>query len=778
MSEYKLLAALRSPQNHHIVWKIKDDLFTDSRVELFHVWRKTLERFGHLETAAIEAVYQKPIPDETVVPLAIDPIPLIDRLYNAAVNRRMEEVARDMLAAAKRNEGFKPEFKNRLEGIQRPVEYDVSLSAGVSSFLSDIGSKIRGDYAYCSTGLRFLDSVLGGEWPKGEYTIISGATGGGKCLNGDVLLSTGEYRHISQIVPGDYVVTLDENTHKFVDRRVIETLAVGEKRTFLLKTARGFVLKTSDIHPYFTQDGWKQVKDMSVGDYIATVGNTGHIEGKAHDHEWVKFLGYVIGDGTLRSGNIRFSNVDPVVLDDFTQVVRNLGGDVSIEQSGLRVKGNTSITARIDAEGLRVNSNGKFVPDYVMRADKETIRLFLTRLYATDGWASVGSKKQEIGYCTVSRKLAENVVTLLARFGIPAKLRTKSPKYTYKDELRIGQIAYQVIVSDRDHVIRFCDDIGIFSKELAVNAVKQSAMSHTPTGSNDVIPAVFVTDRAKTPEGRKSYRRAKAMRLNPASCGDVFWDKVIAVEELDTPVEMWDLEIEGTKNFIANHIVAHNTALAGDSALKMALEDKAVDIYSLEMPKKSLVLRWVAQLAEVDARILRSGRETLTRGISEDKLARIDSAVARLNGLPIYINDTPGLDALQIAGSIRNNHAEYGTRAVFLDYLQIMAYDRSAFNMHYGINEGLKVLANTIKELDIPLIILAQRHKDDKRVKDVGNAVEHAAAHIDIELGDIIDETTGTQSAIVELLKNRHGPTGQTPVLYNRKHLFFFGNTD
>ena len=72
----------------------------------------------------------------------------------------------------------------------------------------------------------------------------------------------------------------------------------------------------------------------------------------------------------------------------------------------------------------------KFVPGAVFRAPREELALFLNRLFATDGWATVlASGQAQLGYCTVSEKLARQVQHLLLRFGVVAALCERSVKY-------------------------------------------------------------------------------------------------------------------------------------------------------------------------------------------------------------------------------------------------------------------------------------------------------------------------------------------------------------
>ena len=93
-------------------------------------------------------------------------------------------------------------------------------------------------------------------------------------------------------------------------------------------------------------------------------------------------------------------------------------------------------------------------------------------------------------------------------------------------------------------------------------------------------------------------------------------------------------------------------------------------------------------------------------------------------------------------------------------------------NIHLNLNPPV----SHVKEYDLAGIMLAQRHADDKRIKDCGDAIQHVAVHIDIDMEATQDEL-GVQIANLEYHKNRHGPLGKTSVLYHGKHLSSVGNS-
>lgn len=71
-------------------------------------------------------------------------------------------------------------------------------------------------------------------------------------------------------------------------------------------------------------------------------------------------------------------------------------------------------------------SRAEFIPAEVFCLPEPQLALFLNRLFATDGWATVlGEGQTQLGYALVSERLARQVQHLLLRFGILASLRRR-----------------------------------------------------------------------------------------------------------------------------------------------------------------------------------------------------------------------------------------------------------------------------------------------------------------------------------------------------------------
>lgn len=143
-------------------------------------------------------------------------------------------------------------------------------------------------------------------------------------------------------------------------------------------------------------------------------------------------------------------------------------------------------------------------------------------------------------------------------------------------------------------------------------------------------------------------------------------------------------------------------------------EAKSVGFFSLEMSSEQLTTRLLSMYTEIDSSALRSGH------ITEDKYNRLRKEVINLSSLPFFIDDTPALSIGAIRSRARKMKRKHNLGILFIDYLQLIRGISKAENRVNEISEitqGLKAIA---KELNIPIIALAQLSRavelrDDKK---------------------------------------------------------------
>lgn len=131
---------------------------------------------------------------------------------------------------------------------------------------------------------------------------------------------------------------------------------------------------------------------------------------------------------------------------------------------------------------------------------------------------------------------------------------------------------------------------------------------------------------------------------------------------------------KGSLNVLAARPSMGKTAFALSIAQNVALrKDKAVVVFSLEMPAVQLALRMLCSEAKVDMNRIRSGQ------LNERDFERLAMAAGRLAEAPMVIDDEPELTLNDLRSKCRRIKAQHGNLGlVVIDYLQLMSGSKGA----------------------------------------------------------------------------------------------------
>ncbi|MFM6279667.1 MAG: LAGLIDADG family homing endonuclease, partial [Dolichospermum sp.] len=191
--------------------------------------------------------------------------------------------------------------------------------------------------------------------------------------------------------------------------------------------------------------------------------------------------------------------------DTFTLLCKTLGmeleefapnGFASISKSS-----KNALTIWLEKLGLwDKDAHNKTIPNIVFKLEKSQLSLFLNRLFATDGWATVlNSGQSQLGYCTVSERLGRQIQHLLLRFGIIAALKKRSMKYN-----NTRRQAWQLDITDALSIKNFIAEIGIFGKEAALAKVTAAISQKRYQTNRDLIP-VEIWEQLAAAKGSETW---------------------------------------------------------------------------------------------------------------------------------------------------------------------------------------------------------------------------------------------------------------------------------
>ena len=586
-----------------------------------------------------------------------------------------------------------------------------------------------------------LDAMTGG-FQRSDLIIVAGRPSMGKCLekSSEIALADGSIATIEELYHRRYakLSTLNDDW-QFSFTEPVAFVDDGVKPVFRLTSRLGRFVESTITHPYLTINGWRRLSELKPGDKIAV----------------------------------------PRKIEVF--------GTETIHESEVKLLG-----------GLwGKDAHTKTVPAIIFRLERSQISLFLNRLFATDGWATVLSSGQsQLGYATVSEKLARQVQHLLLRFGIIAALKKRSVKYK-----NTRRPVWQLDITDALSIKTFISEIGIFGKEEALSRVQEALVKKKYQTNRDLIPVDIWEQIAKAKgsepwknlairagikgysnihAGKRALSRERLFTLATAldnlplqqlATGDVYWDEIVSIEPVGYK-QVYDLTIPETHNFVANDICVHNTSFALGIARNIA-EKLPVAVFSLEMSKEQLVQRLLASEAGIESNYLRTGR------ISQNQWEPLSHALGSLSELPIYIDDTANQTVMQMRSQVRRLQAERGGKLglVLIDYLQLMEGSGSD-NRVQELSRITRSLKGLARELNVPVIALSQlsrsvESRSDKRpmMSDLreSGAIEQDSDLIIMLYRDEYYKPDTPDRGIAEIIitKHRNGPTGIVKLLFD-----------
>lgn len=214
------------------------------------------------------------------------------------------------------------------------------------------------------------------------------------------------------------------------------------------------------------------------------------------------------------------------------------------------------------------------------------------------------------------------------------------------------------------------------------------------------------------------------------------------------------------------------TALGLTFALSAAKHQISTAFFSLEMPEQQIMLRMACTEAGVDSNRLRQGH------LDKVSLTNVFKTTSTLSSLPFYLDDSVGITPMQLRAKCQYLKSQVNLGLVCIDYLQLLKSDMRHENRQQEvayISKSLKVLA---KELQIPVIALAQLNravesrKEDRRpqlsdIRESGQMEMDADAIIFIYREVVYNKhCDNPNTADLILAKQRNGPTGTAHVLF------------
>jgi DNA helicase HerA-like ATPase/transcriptional regulator with XRE-family HTH domain len=314
--------------------------------------------------------------------------------------------------------------------------------------------------------------------------------------------------------------------------------------------------------------------------------------------ELAEFLSLVIAEGTEQqaegSYRIIFTNEDRRLLQRF----RTLSDELfELETRSIRENADyidsTSLKHLLEdiGYGTLQRSKTKEIPDMVMRSSEKSKRKFLRTFYDCEGCM----EDHEITLASASKEVVDSLSYMLLEFGIVSRISYREKRATNSDHE--GDTYYRLCISGVDQMQKFAEEIG-FGIERKQEKLENYLEDREGNTNADVVPVkgdYLKKERNKVgfsqrelaekidshstlislyerDERRPSREKFSAMAdeldrqlFNDLASSDIYWDKIVSIEEKEYSGYVYDLTVREHHNFVAGTggIVSHNSYLTG-----------------------------------------------------------------------------------------------------------------------------------------------------------------------------------------------------------------------
>ncbi|MDO5726889.1 MAG: replicative DNA helicase [Bowdeniella nasicola] len=188
-------------------------------------------------------------------------------------------------------------------------------------------------------------------------------------------------------------------------------------------------------------------------------------------------------------------------------------------------------------------------------------------------------------------------------------------------------------------------------------------------------------------------------------------------------------------------------------------------IFSLEMSRTEMTMRLLSAESDIQLQELRKGKY-----LSDEEWTKLAGTMSRISEAPLYIDDSPNMQLMEIRSKCRRLKQQYDLQLVVVDYLQLMSSGRRVESRQQEVSEFSRALKLLAKELNIPVIAVAQlnrgpEQRTDKKpmmadLRESGSLEQDADVIILLHREDQYKEDSPRAGeADVIIAKHRNGPT-------------------
>ncbi|NOT16723.1 MAG: replicative DNA helicase [Sulfuriferula sp.] len=435
------------------------------------------------------------------------------------------------------------------------------------------------------------------------------------------------------------------------------------------------------------------------------------------------------------------------------------------------------------------------LPPHSVEAEQSILGGLLLENNAWDKIADVVSRQD---FYRHDHKLIYTAITKLLEQSKPADVVTVAEHLENLAELNnIGGLPYLVALAQNTpsaaNIRRYAEivrDRSIMRKLVEVGTdIADSAYSPAGRSANELLDQAEskVFDIAEAgARSQKGFLEMKPLLTEVVERIDELFSRENQSDITGIPTGFADLDSKtaglqaGDLIIVAGRPSMGKTAFSINMGENIAIESGLpVAIFSMEMGGAQLVMRMLGSIGRLDQHKLRTGK------LQDDDWQKLTYAVGKLNDAPIFIDETPALNSLELRARARRLHRQCGKLGlIIIDYIQLMSSVTSGENRATEVSEISRSLKGLAKELQCPIVALSQLNRSleqrpNKRpvmsdLRESGAIEQDADVILFIYRDEVYNpDSPDKGSAEIIIGKQRNGPIGTVRLTFLGEHTRF-----
>lgn len=395
----------------------------------------------------------------------------------------------------------------------------------------------------------------------------------GKCIGEGSLVvdgNTGKRISVEDLYKNGTVETFSlDNQYKLSKEGMFHVEQNGVKPVYRISTSYGHVIELTENHPLLKIEGWTEVRDLKVGDSIATPQIIPVFGKETPTPQLARLTAYLPFAFTQRKDA---KSIDITVKETKEKILEEIRG------AGI------SLFPKTQQAYYLIDKENKYkdllieqerIPEQVFEYNQESLKYYIAAVYDIRGFIS-DKTKMEISLVVRSKELIQDLKHLLLRFGIHAYARTSKAK---KDKYE----RQQLIITRQEDVKQFIKEFGNYGyRDYSSMWKKVKNMSEyeesLPVEIHSIIEAKLEEKNMLKRDAYKGINKGQIKRdrrlpsrfmpliaenmqdaeLYDIAHSDILWDEIKEIELVGEKMT-YDIMMPKYHNLVVNDICVHNT---------------------------------------------------------------------------------------------------------------------------------------------------------------------------------------------------------------------------